>query len=80
MYTAAGGMPHLKPTDLDAWKPLALCRQQKFPARRNSSSTAAPADAWKPIPLAEQNDAVAGTTLIATVCNEVGTGGHGMMG
>jgi len=43
-------MPHLKPTDFDAWKLLALCRQQVFPARRNSSSTAAAADAWEPIP------------------------------
>ena len=33
--------------------PLALCRQQVFSARRNSSSIAAPADVWEPIPLAE---------------------------
>ena len=47
------GNASLKPTDFDAWKPLALCWQQVFPARRNSSSTAAPADAWALIPLAE---------------------------
>ena len=51
-------------------KPLALCRQQVFPAQRNSSSTGAPADAWEPIPFAEQNDGVAGTTLVTTVCND----------
>jgi hypothetical protein len=26
-----GGMLHLKPTDFDTWKPLALCRQKSFP-------------------------------------------------
>jgi len=59
-------MPHLKPKDFDAWKPLALCGQQVILARHDSSSTAAPADACEPIPLAESNDPVAGTTLVAT--------------
>jgi len=43
----------LKPTDFDDWKPLALCMQQVFPARRDSSSTAAPANACEPIPFVE---------------------------
>ena len=63
-------MPHLKPTHFDAWKLLALCRQQVFPAQRDSSSTAAPADACEPIHLAGKNDPVAGTTLVATICND----------
>jgi len=63
-------MPHPEPTDFDAWKLLALCRQHVFIARRDSSSTAAPADAYEPKLLAESNDLLAGTTLIATVCND----------
>jgi len=63
------GRSHLKPTDFDAWKPLALCRQQVIPARRDPLSTAAPTDACEPIPLAESNDLMAGTILVATVCN-----------
>jgi len=63
-------MPHPKPTDCVAWKPLALCKQQVSPVRHDSSSTAAPADACKPIRLAELNDSVASTTLVATVCND----------
>jgi len=63
-------MPHPEPTDFDAWKLLALCRQHVFIARRDSSSTAAPADAYEPKPLAESNDLLAGTTLIATVCTD----------